>query len=161
LFALNAREIKEDVVENIKSLDGDTLVNAIDSAIASGSWDQAREIWAYIKSRRRQLSAALNEEERAALNSFIEERRAEGLYILSRGSLERYLPTGLAGKDLEKLIGFLSEEGFAQRIPSESLAELHLIAERILAWPPISDLTAEIERVKQSESADGDNTDFA
>ncbi|MET4273804.1 MULTISPECIES: hypothetical protein [unclassified Bradyrhizobium] len=37
LFATNASEIKKDVIENVKSLDGDSLIKRIDNAIAGGS----------------------------------------------------------------------------------------------------------------------------
>jgi hypothetical protein len=132
LFKVDSREIKSDVVENTKSLDGDALVGAIEQALETGSWDDAKQIWEYIKSRRRQLRDDLDDAERATLDQFIESKRVKRLYILSQGALEAYLPLGHASKDLDKLIRLVTESGFWDRLPSTGRAELELIAISLL-----------------------------
>ena len=132
LFTIDSREIKLDVVENIKSLDGDTLVEAIEHAVETGSWDDAKQIWDYIKSRRRTLRASLDDREKAELDRFILTKRSERLYILSKGPLEAYLPTGHASKSLDKLIRLVAERNFWGQLPSAGAAELELIARSLL-----------------------------
>ena len=132
LFTIDSREIKLDVVENIKSLDGDTLVEAIEHAVETGSWDDAKQIWDYIKSRRRTLRASLDDREKAELDRFILTKRSERLYILSKGPLEAYLPTGHASKNLDKLIRLVAERNFWGQLPSAGAAELELIARSLL-----------------------------
>ena len=116
LFALNAEEIKKDVIDNVKSLDGSALVERIDQAIQSGSWDDASDVWAYIKSRRVRLKEALNKSEQDILDAFIEQKEADGVYILSRGELEDYLPIGYRSKDTQKLIELVSSDDFWDRL---------------------------------------------
>ena len=48
LFTVDADEIKKDVVDNVKSFDGDALVRGIESAMTTGSWRQAQDVWDYI-----------------------------------------------------------------------------------------------------------------
>lgn len=94
LFVLNADEIKEDVIANVKSLDGATLVQRIDDAMASGDWKDAQDLWAYIKSHRVRLRPNLEPAEQAVLDAFIAAKEVENTFILSRGALEDYLPEG-------------------------------------------------------------------
>ena len=135
LFTIDSREIKLDVVENVKSFDGDTLVEAIGHAVETGSWDDAKQIWDYIKSRRRTLRASLDDREKAELGRFIFAKRSERLYILSKGPLEAYLPTGHASKNLDKLIRLVAARDFWEQLPSAGAAELELIARSLLPEP--------------------------
>lgn len=132
LFRVDDREIKVDVIDNIKSMDGAALVGAIDSALSTESWDHARSIWDYIKSRRRQLLQNLNGEKQSALEDFIGKQRGIGIFLLNKGTIESYLPAGYASKDLEKLIKLLSSENFWDALPSSGRAELELIARTLL-----------------------------
>lgn len=132
LFKTDTREIKVDVVDNIKSLDGDALVRTIDYALASGNWDNARDVWEYVKSRRRQLKENLSEEETTILRDFLAEKREERVFILSRGALEAYLPNGYKSKDLEKLIQLLAESDFWHQLPQDTHEELGLISKALL-----------------------------
>lgn len=132
LFKVDSREIKVDVIENVKSLDGDSLVQAIDVALTSGNWDHAVQIWAYIKARRRQLRRDLTAENLASLNVFLESKRTENIYILSRGALEDYLPTGHSSKDMDKLIRLLNENDFWELLPQDGRVELGIIAQGLL-----------------------------
>ncbi|MDH4870989.1 AAA family ATPase [Pseudomonas sp. BN515] len=127
LFRLNANEVKKDVIDNVGSLDGIALVQNIDQALATGSWDDARAVWDYIKSRRRQLIPNLEGGAREKLDEFIEGLRSEGTFILSKGAIEQYLPAGLRQKDLDKLIEFVAEDDFWEKIDASSKEELELI----------------------------------
>ncbi|AXK72880.1 chromosome segregation protein SMC [Lysobacter sp. TY2-98] len=132
LFLLNTDEIKRNVVEDVSSRDGARLVQDIEDAITSGSWDAARATWEYIKSRRRLMPSALSAEQQTIFDTFLSQQRAEGVYILRRGALEQYLPEGFAGKDVEKLIQLLEATDFWERLPTPGRDELQWIARDIL-----------------------------
>jgi putative ATP-dependent endonuclease of OLD family len=130
LFATKDREIKKDVIENAKSLDAEALVGAVDEAMRTSSWDHAADVWEYIKSRRRQLRTDLAAAEVEQLQSFLVSKQSEGVFILSRGALEQYLPSGCLG--LAKLIELVSSEVFWEGLPPEPRAEISEFVETIL-----------------------------
>lgn len=133
LFKVDTREVKIDVIENVKSLDGDALVEAIEEALSSGSWDHASKVWSYIKSRRKHLRKDLVAEDVVALEEFLKSMQTESIYILGRGALEDYLPAGHASKDMDKLIRFLAKEDFWELLPQHGKIELDFIAQRLLS----------------------------
>ncbi|MCL4065657.1 AAA family ATPase [Pseudomonas sp. GX19020] len=132
LFKLNAGEIKQDVIDNIKSLDGQALVARIDEALSTGSWDDARETWEYIKSRRIALKPELSDDDKALLKSELNALHSRGTNILSEGALEAYLPIGLKSKDLEKLIVFLDDPAFWDKLPRPQRDEIETIVASLL-----------------------------
>ena len=131
LFVVDEQEIKVDVIENVKSRDGASLVAAIDKAIASGSWKGAEETWEYIKSRRRRLAPELSEEQRRVLAQFIQDKTEEQVFLLKFGALEAYLPAGFSDKRIDKLIRFVSEEGFWHKIAKDSQDEMRTILQSV------------------------------
>lgn len=135
LFKLNAAEIKRDVIDNIKSLDGQALVARIDEALSTGNWNDAREMWEYIKSRRVALKPELSEDEEALLKSELTALHSQGTHILSEGALEAYLPVGLKSKDLEKLIAFLDDPEFWDKLPRPQRDEIEAIVASLLPEP--------------------------
>jgi putative ATP-dependent endonuclease of the OLD family len=132
LFKLDEKKIKVDVIDNIKSLDGDTLVQAIEHAITNKNWEHATHVWNYIKSRRRQLRKGMSSADQQMLDTFIKDKQAEQIYILSRGALEAYLPVGHASKDIDRLIRFLAEDNFWEQLPQPGDTELESIARCLL-----------------------------
>lgn len=106
-------------------------MDRLDDAISSNSVDDLQELWEYIKSRQSRLKTDISEDERKTLDNFIESKRKCGIFILSKGALEAYLPNGYKGKDVEKLIRLTSNLSFIQSLPAEGLSELMLIAENI------------------------------
>jgi len=136
LFALDDGEIKKDVIDNVKSQDGATLVARIDQALKDNDWKDAQDLWTYIKARHRKLKAHLTEDENAKMASFILNKRKDRIFVLGKGSLEDYLPVGYRTKDLEKLIQFLGESNFWNRLPTDGQAELSEIANLILQNNP-------------------------
>jgi predicted ATP-dependent endonuclease of OLD family len=133
LFKVDSTEIKVDVIENIKSLDGKELVARIEEALTNGSWDDARGVWEYIKSRRVKLQENLTPDQQTTLDSFIAEKRKTGIFVLSKGTLEQYLPVGLRSKDMDKLIRFLDDPDFWEKLDGEPKVELDIIANAIIA----------------------------
>ena len=132
LFVTNSREIKQDVVQNPKSLDADALIAAIDLAIDTGALLGAKGIWDYIKSSRKAIKDNLTAEEAQTLNRFIDELRRRGIFVLKQGALEKYLPLGYRNKDLDKLIRLVRGEDFRNAIDEQSRAELNEIAASLL-----------------------------
>lgn len=132
LFQIDTKEIKTDVIENIKSLDGDALVEAIENALSNGDWKHATQVWSYIKARRRKLRNDLNKDDAAKLDEFLMSKRTEHIYILCRGALENYLPVGHSSKDLDRLIRLLAKDNFWEQLPQHGKAELELIATNLL-----------------------------
>lgn len=131
LFKPNTSSIKSDVIDNVKSMDGDTLVNAIDDAFASGSWTEASELWQYVKSRRKTLIPLLEPQQKAELYEEIDGFRDQGMYILKQGAIEQYLPNGFSKKNLEKLIELVSEGTLRQTFKEELWPELDEITRLI------------------------------
>jgi putative ATP-dependent endonuclease of the OLD family len=132
LFKLDEGEIKKDVIDNPKSYDGKTLVARIDEAMAEGSWIDAQNVWAYIRSRRKQLRTDLTASERQTIREFILGKRDERIYVLNEKSLESYLPEGYRDKDLEKLIGFVASDDFWSKLSLQAQQELGEIARLLM-----------------------------
>ncbi|MBZ9848620.1 AAA family ATPase [Mesorhizobium sp. CA14] len=136
LFVLNADEIKDDVIANVKSLDGAALVERIEEALSSGDWKDAQDLWAYIKSHRVRLRPNLDAADQAILDTFIGAKEADNMFILRRGALENYLPEGHKSKDMGALITLVSSNDFWDQIPLEPRADLERIARVVLGIPP-------------------------
>ena len=132
LFRVDAAELKKDVIDNIGSLDGAELVAQIDAAMASGDWSNAQNLWAYIKARRIKQKPDLSDADKAMLDSFLTAQRAEGTNILSQGALEAYLPIGVRGKNLEKLIAFLELPDFWSKLPLPNRDEIENVVLSII-----------------------------
>lgn len=132
LFVTNPTEIKKKVIEDGSSRDGADLVARIDKAMADGDWSDARNLWDYIKSRRRELKPHLEQEEREMLRAFLKTKADEGIFVLERGALEEYLPSGFRSKDLQKLIELVSGEKFWESLPLPQRDEIEIIVSRIV-----------------------------
>ncbi|GEM_PF-934885 len=133
LFRRNDSKIKTGVIDNIGSLDGQSLVARIDEAMASNDWSDATALWEYIKSKRVSLRPSLTEAEQSELAACLDSLRSRGIYILSRGTLENYLPQGYRGKDVEKLIALLQDEDFWSKLPCPERDEVEDISRKIFS----------------------------
>lgn len=136
LFKVDAREIKDDVIDNVKSLDAEALVERIEEAFRTANWDQAKGLWEYIKSRRKQLRPDLSAADESALTQFITSARAGGTYILRCGALEAYLPPGHSSKDTDRLIRFIKRDDFWDELPLAGRSEIEMIATGLLPQAP-------------------------
>lgn len=130
LFAINYKKIFDDVINNPKSKDGTTLVTEIDEAITLNNMDNLKQIWEYVKSRQRSLNKDLKPEEQKRVNQFIESKREDFVFILSKGDLETYLPTGYRSKDLDKLIRLVNSD-FWHLLPDFAQVELTIIFDKV------------------------------
>jgi hypothetical protein len=130
LFTLNSQEIKTDVIDNPKSIDGDSLASRLEEAITTGSHDDLRTLWEYIKARRRRLRTDLSESEQQFVDGFVKSKRENNIFILSKGDLESYLPKGYRSKQLDKLIRFIATD-FWTELPEFAKEELTIISEKV------------------------------
>ncbi len=153
LFKLNSKEIKVDVLENLKSIDASTLVGAIEAALASGNWDNSRDIWEYIKSKRRELRVDLSLDEKKEFEAYIDEVAISGMYLLRLGAIEAYLPIGHKSKDLEKVINLCAEDDFLNALPVESRGELVTICDAIWVAHSPNVAASQVATVAQYEAA--------
>lgn len=133
LFNTDPVEIKKDVIDNIGSMDGAALVAEIDAAMVSGDWSNAQDLWAYIKARRIKRKPNLSDTEQTSLDTFLASQCAQGTHILSQGALEAYLPLGLQGKNLQKLIAFLEQPDFWDWLPCPNRDEIEKLVVGITA----------------------------
>lgn len=137
LFSVNNRDIKKRVFEDIRSLDADTFVSTVESAMQSGDWANARRVWDYIKFRRAKPVDNLDAGGRATINRFIEAKYEEQVFILKEGDLESYLPEGVQSKDVDTLISFLDRSDYWDALPKPQRDEIEIIARRALQWAGI------------------------
>ena len=131
LFKPAAKALKDKVVDDPTSVDAASLVAEMDNAIKTADLTALAKLWEYIKARQNRLRTDLLPEERTQLEEFLKAKQAEGVFILSLGSLEQYLPAGHAGKDLEKLIELVSEPDWWDALPADGKVELVKICEAI------------------------------
>lgn len=137
LFSINEKNIHADVINNPKSQDGKTLIARIDEAITCGNTDDLKDLWEYIKGRQRKLRSDLTQEEQNLLDEFITSQRESGVFILSKGDLETYLPEGYRSKDLDKLIRLVNNEDldFWSLLSDFAQEDLRVIVDKIKSLP--------------------------
>jgi hypothetical protein len=113
-------------------MDAAQLVARIEEAMQSESWNDAKEIWDYIKSRRIVLDENLSNNQQKLLEEFITKKYKENIFILKKGPLEKYLPIGNRTKDVEKLILFLEQPNYWDLLDPDAKTELELVAKNLL-----------------------------
>lgn len=131
LFAVDEDKIKRGVLLDQHSLDGAAMIRMIDSALETGNWDDARDLWGYVKARHLRLRHDLSSDDQKTLDEFIAEKADAGTFILSKGTIESYLPFGYRGKRIDKLIDLLAKSDLIEVLPLEA-NELHRIVECVI-----------------------------
>jgi putative ATP-dependent endonuclease of OLD family len=129
LFAPDLKKIKKDLSDG-SSKDGASLMESIEKAVDSGETAELEVIWNYVKARRRRLRIDLSDAEKLQLDEFLKERKEHGVFILSLGSLEEYLPPGHKDKDIAKTIALVADPDFMTKLPPSGLPELKDLAKR-------------------------------
>jgi putative ATP-dependent endonuclease of the OLD family len=94
LFSVSAKQIHKNVIIDPTSIDAASLIDRLEEAIKSGVTEDLSQLWEYIKSRQTRMKDNLNEVETTLLNKFILDQRSQKKFVLSKGALEAYLPTG-------------------------------------------------------------------
>lgn len=132
LFNTNNKKIAQDVIKNPKSQDGDSLVKNLEEAINNKNYKELDEIWSYIKSFRRKLKLELNETEETELIKLINDQKDNNNYILRKGDIEDYFPTGYKTKDLLKVIKLLQGQNYIDWKNTTEFKELYELLKEIL-----------------------------
>lgn len=128
LYTLNTAEMKNDVINNPKSRDGAAIISAIQEAVEDGELTPLRDVWEYVSSRRRRLRTDLKFSELAEMLRFCGACAADGIHLLKRGHLERYLSPGHSDKDVSKVVD-LCATGLRDKIHPAKFRELSSIAQ--------------------------------
>lgn len=131
-FTLHEKEFKKAVIDDPTSQDGDSLLVQLEHAVSTGSLDRLRELWEHIQLRRGRLRMDLNDQQQRTISDYVNAKRNEQIFVLSRGDLESYLPKGYKSKQLDKLIRFISTEYWPE-LPEFAQEEISAIADQIKA----------------------------
>jgi putative ATP-dependent endonuclease of OLD family len=123
-FKPNMSKIVKDVILNPKSVDGADFFIALEKSIKNGDINELKEIFDYVSSRRIRVPSSLSSIQRQLINDFIYNQRQSGVFILSRGSIEDYLPISLRKKQLDELINFLNLGSFFDEMRADYRSEL-------------------------------------
>jgi putative ATP-dependent endonuclease of the OLD family len=108
-------------------------VQFVDEALKTSDTGKLKQFWEYIKDRHMRVRDDLTTEEKEELDKFVSDCRNQNTMILSKGSLEAYLPIGYRSKGVDKLIRFTELPDFWSEIAVSERKELELICEAIKA----------------------------
>jgi len=134
LFRTSESKIYKKVIKDKGSKDGKELVNRLEKAITNCDCNELQELWEYIRALRKEIRPDILEEEIEKVNEFIESKKKENIYILSRGEIEDYFPEGYKTKDLDKVIKLLQDvETFNNWKTTEEYNELKQIIIEIVS----------------------------
>jgi len=107
-------------------------VNQLGKAVESCNCNELKELWEYIKYLRKEIKiGALNEEDEKKIYEFIENKKAENIYILPKGEIEDYLPEGY--KNVENAIKLIvNYEDFNKWKETSEYIELENLMKEII-----------------------------
>lgn len=110
LFTFSKKKFMQRVIDDPQSKDGLDLTDKIENAIKTGGTTELNTIYSYIKSRQVSITDdVLNHHEPAIIKEILLLKHSNN-YLLTKGSIEKYLPEGCGSKDVDKLI-CLKESG--------------------------------------------------
>ena len=132
MFKVDGKAVRDKVLSDPMSRDGDRIVELISNALESGDFQDARETWDYILSRRLELKPDLNEADKIALAGEIDRLARQKVFVLTEGEIENYLPEGI-GKDMTNLVNSLSGDDFCDLMEPARREELEGIIKRAIA----------------------------
>lgn len=133
-FETGWKKVDSSVLKSKKSKDRETLSEMLEEAIDTEDLDSLEGFWKYVKGRFTRLKPELDEKERKRFLSLLNDLRDDGIYILSKGELERYLPSEF--RRLEDTVRLVVDDEFENWISEieddEYVRELLEIAKEIL-----------------------------
>lgn len=132
LFVCNAKKVKEDVVDNPASMDGNALIEYINTAVQNGDKTELEKLWNYILSTRTKLKQHLTPSEASLLDSEVAKFEKDNIYILRDGDIEEYFPIGYKKKDLNNVLELLTDEAFKKWKELPNYGKLHDLVQNIL-----------------------------
>ncbi|HHF7375797.1 AAA family ATPase [Legionella bozemanae] len=131
LLTPDYKKLRESLCQ-IGNKDGVKLIKMLDDAIDTKNFEDLQNFRDYLKTRHQKIRKDLNSDEEKVINDFINEQKESNCFILRKGSLEDYLPTGFKCKDTNKIISLINEEHFTSSLPEEGLKELEEILKTII-----------------------------
>lgn len=138
LFVTHWKGIDEQVLKGKKSKDRLTLAERIEEFIATGVIEPLKAVWSYIKNRFGVLRDDLSAQEKQRLSAVLAELAKEGVFVLSKGEIETYLPKD--SRSLEGSVELLKPQNFLKWLEQDrkdsDLFELESIVLHVLAVPP-------------------------
>jgi putative ATP-dependent endonuclease of OLD family len=133
LFVINNGKLDRFVFKNESSRDKLALIDILDQAISQNNLDDLSDFRDYLKSTKQKLKEVLSDEEKARIETLVLKQREYGIYILSEGDIEKYLPIYFKAKDLTNIIELLKESAFLSWQTEEGYQKLEKIVEDILS----------------------------
>ncbi|WP_454783611.1 AAA family ATPase [Legionella sp. WA2022007384] len=131
LLTPDYKKLRESLCQ-IGSMDGIQLIKMLDDAIDTTNLEDLQNFRDYLNIRHQKIRKDLNSDEEKVIDDFINELKERNCFILRKGSLEDYLPTGFKCKDTNKIISLINEEHFTSSLPAEGLKELEEILKTII-----------------------------
>jgi len=141
LFFVNFQRIDEKILKNKKSKDRMYLASELKEilenihGIDQEKIEKLRSLWEHIETRNKKLKENLSEEEQKLLNTFIESKKSEDIYILKYGEIEDYFPKLENSRNLDSVVDFVTTEDFNHWFDNsmdEKRKELELIVREFL-----------------------------
>jgi len=114
-----------------KSSDRKYLLTLLTSAVESVDMVELKEFLEYFGARLQKLKKPLTAVENQVLEDDYARLRKRGIFLLRRGEIEDYLPSG--SKDLRGIVEFVSNSGWINQLEeAEARTELGAIASAVL-----------------------------
>lgn len=131
LFQVDYEKQWKVLTEDKKSSDRKYLLTLLGGAADGGDTVELKKFLAYFASRLRRLKVPLSVAENQLLEDDYARLRKENIFLLRRGEIEDYLPSG--SKDLKGIVEFISDPSWINRIEDVSARkELGEIAAAVL-----------------------------
>ena len=113
-----------------KSKDARVFIDELNGAIKDKNTLRLTQFLAYARSRQCTLRFPLSPDELASLENDIALLSSQGIFILSRGEIENYMPLGI--RELKDIITWLDDENWLERMERTARKELLRIVLGIL-----------------------------
>lgn len=107
LFSYVPAAVDRNVLNDKKSKDRRTLIELLEEAICAQDFSKVQQFINYLINRFKRLKSPLSWQEKKATLQLLSSLRSSGLYILSRGEIESYVPKGT--RATEEFISVLSD----------------------------------------------------
>ena len=121
LFVVDHSKIDQQVIKHKKSIDGQTLSQQLEQAINNEDIESLKNLYQYIKSRKRKIKDDLTSEESILIKEFLSQKESQDIFILRNGEIEDYLPDG--HKTLEKLISLLKDKDYLNFVVAQNYSK--------------------------------------
>lgn len=131
LFQEDYDKQRKVLTKDKKSVDRKSLLSLLASAVNGADIAELKKFWEYFVARLQRLKEPLSAVEEQWLNADYAELRKKNTFLLRRGEIEDYLPSG--SRDLKGIVEFVSNPEWINRVEdAEARRELGQIASAVL-----------------------------